>query len=252
LAADRDNFLEIPGLVGLRLGKYPVTVEEYKRFVDDRGYDEERYWQEVAGRALKADGGWEAPGNWDEQRPVTEVSWYEAVAYCCWLREQRGVEVRLPTTAEWQTAARPVRGPWGEEEPDEERAHFDNDVLRPTPVGIYPSGNGPYGHCDLTGNVLEWCEDLVPVKDSAEEWRALKGGGWFNAAILSSAFRDGNSATLRNDVIGFRVAAVPASPSPPGPLSPASSHRTGEGETEVGAQTVRGSQYRSQRRRGTN
>lgn len=82
LAPDRSNFLAVPGLKGVRLGKYPVTVEEYQRFVESRGYEESKYW-EPAGWALRMEQGWEAPGRWEQQletpnRPVTQVSWHEA------------------------------------------------------------------------------------------------------------------------------------------------------------------------------
>lgn len=254
LAADQDNFLEVPGLGGLRLGKYPVTVEEYKRFVDDRGYEDDTFWQDAAGRSLKAEGWWGSPGNWDEQlqapnRPVMEVSWYEAVAYCRWLSEQRGFEVRLPTEAEWQAAATPARGefPWGEKAPDEERANFDCHVDKPTPVGIYPTGNGRYGHCDLAGNVWEWCANLYLRKDSTEDVRVLKGGGWFyDAELLLSAIRYRSPARRRFDNFGFRVAAVPARPSPPVPPlpSPPTGRERGE-ERSSRRRRLGGSQSRS-------
>jgi formylglycine-generating enzyme required for sulfatase activity len=214
----QDNLLEVPGLGGVRLGKYPVTVEEYQRFVESRGYEEAKYWDRD-GWTLREKEGWSAPGSWDGQletpnRPVTEVSWHEAVAFCRWLTEQRGEPVRLPTQTELETAATPGHGeyPWGAEEPDGERANFDNAVGTPTPVGIYPAGDGPFGHCDVAGNVCEWCEDKVEV-DESETLRASRGGGWFDSAgDLRAAVRVGSPARFRYVGIGFRVAAAPASP----------------------------------------
>jgi hypothetical protein len=160
---------------------------------------------------------WGEPDEWELQleapnRPVVGVSWHEAAAYCRWLSEQRGEPVRLPTEAEWERAATPERGeyPWGEDEPDPERANFDGNVGRPTPVGIYPSGDGPYGHSDLAGNVWEWCTDRYEFH--GEDARGLRGGGWFLPAVhLRAAYRLGYPAWSRNVDIGFRVAAVPAS-----------------------------------------
>jgi len=151
LAAERDNFIEVPGCGGLRLGKYPVTIEEYQRFVEHRGYEEENLW-DAEGSALRLEKEWEYPGLWDDQlttpnRPVVRVSWYEAMAYCRWLSEQQNRKVRLPSGAEWEKAATPVKGeyPWGAEEPDEERANFAPEwkpnVGSPTPVGVYPGGD---------------------------------------------------------------------------------------------------------------
>jgi len=216
LAAERDNFIEVPGCGGLRLGKYPVTVEEYQRFVEHRGYEEQKYW-DAEGWSLKLKEGWDHPRDWDEQlatpnRPVTRVSWYEAVAYCRWLSELRSKEVRLPTEAEWEQAATPVKGeyPWGEKVPDDERANFNMNVGRPTSVGVYPGGDGPYGHCDLAGNVWEWC--AAEVRGESEEIPSIRGGGWGSSAgDLGAAGCSGDPAGRRGGYLGFRVAVAPAS-----------------------------------------
>ncbi len=161
LVSLEENLIEVPGCDGWRLGKYPVTVEEFHRFVEMRGYEERKHWSEE-GWLLREGKDWDEPGSWEEQlatpnRPVVLVSWYEAEAYCAWLSEQRSAEVRLPAEAWWEAAATPESGkyPWGEAEPDAERANFLGKVGAPTPVGIYPTGNGRLGHCDLAGNIWE-------------------------------------------------------------------------------------------------
>ena len=142
---------------------------------------------------------WEAPRSWAEQlavrnRPVVEVSWYEARAYCRWLSRQwrNEGEVRLPTNEEREQAASPDKRkyPWGNEEPDPERANFGEHVNHPTPVGIYPMGNGAFGHGDLAGNVWEWSAD------GGQGLRGLRGGAWveppeFLAAGVSQRQRPG-------------------------------------------------------------
>jgi len=234
LVHGQDNLIEVPGPTGWSLGKYPVTVEEYRAFVEDGGYAEPRWWDAVGWQQRDKEG-WEAPGSWDEQlatpnRPVVAVSWFEAEAYCTWLAGQWQRPVRLPDGDLWQRAAQGEDGrkyPWGDEEPDPERANFAEafgkpNVGRPTPVGIYPAGNGPYGHCDLAGNVWEWCADVWPEENLAEDWRGtpgevrmLRGGGWDDPADrLQAASRYGSPAGLRSGVIGFRVAVAPASLGP--------------------------------------
>ncbi|MCP5110877.1 MAG: formylglycine-generating enzyme family protein [bacterium] len=215
----RSSFLEVPGLDGARLGQYPVTVEEYQRFVEHRGYEDDRFWS-TEGWRLRQEDHWQAPSEWDGQlstpnRPVIYVSWYEAEAYCRWLSQQRGKEIRLPPGAEWEKAATPEKGeyPWGEEEPDAERANFAPDwspnVGSPTPVGIYPAGNGPYGHCDLAGNVWEWCID---VEGNEEEFRMLRGDAWCNPALrLRAAVRIAHPPAGRYRDAGFRVLVSPPS-----------------------------------------
>ena len=223
LAPDQDNFLAVPGLEGVRLGKYPVTVEEYQRFVESRGYEEAKFW-ELAGWDWRVKKGWDVPGRWEEQletpnRPVTGVSWYEAIAYCRWLKEQRQREetIRLPTAVEWEAAASPARAeyPWGKGDPDPERANFGNLIGAVTPVGIYPAGAGPSGHLDLAGNVWEWCSDKEVVASDKFDHQAryLKGGGWLDPARrLQVAYRGRDPARSRSRGVGFRVAAAPTSP----------------------------------------
>ncbi|MEO5374029.1 MAG: SUMF1/EgtB/PvdO family nonheme iron enzyme [Alphaproteobacteria bacterium] len=208
-----DTFIEVPGTGGVKLSKYLVTVEEFLGFIVASGYDEPRYW---------SDEGWTfrqkleltEPRRWDEQsqhsnRPVTGVSWYEADAYCRWRSVHSGRTIRLPTGKEWVAAARPDgrKYPWGAEEPTPELANYGENVGAPTPVGVYPAGNGPSGHCDLAGNVLEWSGD----RDG--DMHALRGGSWVNSPVyLRAAFRNRRYAMSRRGDVGFRVAAAPTPP----------------------------------------
>jgi formylglycine-generating enzyme required for sulfatase activity len=181
-----------------RIGRYPVTVEEYRRFVEDDGYQAERWWS--AGGFGKFKG----PEKWDEQLlhpnwPVTWVSWYEAAAYCAWAGG------RLPSEAEWERAARGVAGrryPWGDPEPDEARANFDMKVGKPTPVGLYPAGATPEGIADMAGNVWEWTDDWY---DEAKTVRVLRGGAFDDyARLLRASSRGWVVPDSRFYVIGFR------------------------------------------------
>ncbi len=65
LTPDKDNFILVPG-TSVSLGKYPVTVEEYQRFVDARGYEQSKYWSPEAW-AAKTEAQWVAPGEWEHQ-----------------------------------------------------------------------------------------------------------------------------------------------------------------------------------------
>ncbi len=126
--------LEIPYTYWL--ARYPVTVAQFRCFVDTKGYENSAWWAKT-GWAWRT-GEWDstvedeglrywlktrpaelrgAPMWWDEQRafpnrPVYSVSWFEAMAYCAWLNEQLKARlptdyiVRLPTEAEWEKAAR--------------------------------------------------------------------------------------------------------------------------------------------------
>ena len=201
------------------MGRYPVTVAEYGRFVAAEGYREGCYWDE-AGAAWKDEYGRHEPWGWEEQqehpsRPVVGVSWHEARAFCRWLGERCGERVRLPTAEEWERAAKRAEGeyPWGsdrdEGDPrrprlsDEHLANFKKSIGAPTPVGAYPAGAGPNGHLDLAGNVCEWCEDGPPGQ---EDRRWLKGGSWYghDRGALVAAFCSGRWRVAGGADIGFR------------------------------------------------
>ncbi|NDJ74927.1 MAG: formylglycine-generating enzyme family protein, partial [Chloroflexi bacterium] len=103
-------------LPDFRIGKYPVTVGEFRAFIEGGGYHEARWWTE-AGWRWRMDRDITQPFHWDdaqwsgdERLPVVSVSWYAAYAYCQWLAAQTGRTYRLPTEAEWEKAA---RGPDG-------------------------------------------------------------------------------------------------------------------------------------------
>ena len=138
-----------------RIGRYAVTNAEYRRFIDNGGYEEQRWWTE---------NGWQwkrnrtEPNYWTSERynqptqPVVRVSWYEAAAYSAWLTAQgyaagwlpSNSEIRLPTSLEWERAARHSdrrRYPWGDAEPDAERANYREAAIgAPVPVGCFPAG----------------------------------------------------------------------------------------------------------------
>ncbi len=197
-----------------RIGRYPVTVGEYRRFIEAGGYRDENYWR---------DGGlgqWTEPVDWEEQsrhpnRPVVGVSWFEAAAYARW----RGAE--LPTEAQWERAARGRSGrryPWGDDpEPEPSFLNFfESQVNEATPVGVHPQGSTPDGIADLAGNVWEWCRDRYgpyaegaaqnPTGPETSDRRVLRGGAWFNLPEdCRSSDRDGHRPSLRSELNGFRL-----------------------------------------------
>lgn len=160
-------------LDGYWMGRTPVTVAQFRQFIAATAYktqtERQGYgwrwsgseWQQVAGA------NWAHPKGPQSQaeatHPVVQVSWEDAVAFCVWASKVTGREVRLPTEAEWEKAARGTDGriyPWGNEPPDATRCNFNMQVQDTTPVGKYsPRGDSPYGCVDMAGNVWEWCAD---------------------------------------------------------------------------------------------
>jgi len=213
--ADRDEspVREIE-LKTYQIGRYPVTVEEYRRFLEDDGYQDEQWWKS-GGPGERTQ-----PTDWDEQlehpnRPVVNVTWYEAAAYCAWAGG------RLPTEAEWERAARGLEGrkyPWGTARPQPEYANYDKtEVGHPTPVGLFPLGATPEGMQDLAGNVWEWIADWYeedyysksPVENprgpEQGELRVVRGASFYGVASgLRAASRDWGGPDGGGGSIGFR------------------------------------------------
>lgn len=160
-----------------------------------------------------------APAPGLAHHPVTEVTWYGAVAYCRWLGK------RLPTEAEWEAAARGREGriyPWGDTPPTPERAVFAGRRGDHEPVGRRPAGATPAGVHDLSGNLAEWTSSLYrPYPYRADDGRenaeadgerVTRGGDYIfdtSADGLTGFFRGGFSRAVEHGHrhIGFRCAA---------------------------------------------
>ena len=170
-----------------------------------------------------------------EKRPVEQVSWHDAIAFCQKLSKKTGNLYRLPSEAEWEYACRAgTTTPFyfGETiTPD--LVNFDgNYTYGSAPKGIYreqtidagsfpPNGFGLY---DMHGNVWEWCEDVyhktyegAPTNGNAwnvggeTDTRLLRGGSWVNGPrYCRSAVRYRITPDGCSRLIGFRVVWVAA------------------------------------------
>jgi formylglycine-generating enzyme required for sulfatase activity len=158
LGGDSKAFQSLPKrsvtVGGFRIGRFPVTVWEYGKYLEETGAA--------------------APPDWEDQsrhpgRPVVWVSWYEVRDYCAW------AGCNLPTEEQWEFAARGAEGrifPWGREEPDEYRANYHPMADAPTPVGMFPDGDTPEGAADMAGNVWE-----LTRSDFGGGTKCMRGGG---------------------------------------------------------------------------
>lgn len=165
----------------------------------------------------------EGPGSNLTERasePVTHISWDDAHAYCAWRN------ARLPTEAEWEKAARGVRGnrfPWGNTW-DTGRTRSTVEIApRAAPVGSYPEGRSPYGVHDMLGNVAEWVADwyhpeyyhTAPERnpegaDGSSLARSYRGGSWgTRPGFLHATWRSSAVLTTTNNLLGFRCAHSP-------------------------------------------
>jgi len=185
-----------------RIDSTPVTNRQYRAFVEDGGYDDARLWS-AAGWDWHQDAGVEAPlfwrreggSDWSRRRycrreelpldePVQHICWHEADAFATWR------SARLPTEAEWETAA--------------------------------ARDGEPGAPQQMVGNVWEWtATDFAgypgfvsfPYREYSEvffgpEYKVLRGGSWASdASVRRATFRNWDYPIRRQIFAGFRCAA---------------------------------------------
>jgi len=208
------------------IGKYDVTVGDFRRFVSDTGYSTEAekgdgcyVW---SGSSWNKDSSknWKNPGFSQEDRnPVVCVTWNDAKAYAGWMQGKSGKAVRLPTEAEWEYAARSggkAEKYAGGNDIDSVAWYNGNSGNRTHPVGTKsPNGLGLY---DMSGNVWQWTADWYgdkyysesprnnPIGPNSGQYRVLRGGSWFNLPVnVRAANRYWDDPTLRLSSYGFRL-----------------------------------------------
>ncbi len=166
-------------------------------------------------------------------QPVVGVCWFEARAYCAWLRAQSGQAFCLPSEVEWEAAARGPKGrvfAYGDTFDAAVCNTFETHVRRTTPVGVFPGGVtlGSDGLHDMTGNVWEWTRSLWGAESSTPEHgypydladsrrenpnadpkirRVVRGGSWgFPSLGARAASRYRLIPDDRNLNVGVRLA----------------------------------------------
>jgi len=171
------------------ISKYEVTFAEYDKFCEETG------------RSKPGDRGW-GRGS----RPVINVTWNDATAYCEWLSKETGKKYRLPTDAEWEYAARggnKSRGYKysGSNSLNEVGWYSGNSRRKTQPVGIkQPNELGIY---DMAGNVWEWCSDRYYKHN--QSYCFLRGGSWYNDDYSCGVSnRLANLPSRRTYISGFR------------------------------------------------
>ena len=209
---DREKPIHRVSLQEFFIGKYPVAQAQYRAVMRN------------------------SPSKFNgSQRPVERVSWHNAITFCQKLSQKTGRQVRLPTEAEWEYAAK-----GGNQTRCYEYAGSNN--LNEVGWHSKNAGNGTYpvgqkkaneiGIYDMSGNVWEWCMDEwhESYKDKPDHLKSngnepwgemnlnknddsphlLRGGSWSNllATFCRSAFRNDYSAHGRNNNYGFRVVCV--------------------------------------------
>ena len=226
------------------MGRTEVTVEDFKRFINDTGYRTEAEKGDgcliIIRKEFKKeqDKNWRNPGfSQNDNHPVVCVSHNDSVEYIKWLNSKTGRRYRLPTEAEWEYAARSggkkVQYSWGDGPPSGNIADesfkrkyadvfwpiwsgYDDGYANTAPVGTYRPNE--LGLHDMTGNVWEWCQDWYdqnyyknsprnnPGGPGAGQSRVLRGGSWNNASRHERAsYRTWSVPSAPANLFGFRL-----------------------------------------------
>ena len=225
-----------------RISRYPVTVAQYDAFVAAGGYGMAAYWKEAAEQGVWQDGQlrcftWstekqeyeeesatgpadDGPAFSGSNQPRVGASWYEALAFCRWLAERLGQEVRLPTEAEWSAPRGTLTGvpTHGVTTSSFAAATWPIREFGVTcAVGIFPDGDAECGGADMAGNVWDWCstkwrgdykdyERSVDDDLAGADPRVVRGGSFdYIGYLVRCACRGGFDPGGRYYDVGFRV-----------------------------------------------
>ena len=187
---------------GFEMESREATVAEFVEYLNRAPVAD---FPETAQIAKSFRGGYAARSG-VERQAVAEVTAAEAAAYCRWRSGVEECRIRLPTEAEWETAARGgVDGapyPWGWGGNPGKLAQFA--ASEPAKQGGMFLANG-FGLYDLAGNLYEWCAE-EPADERAGQ-RAARGGSWaeHSPAFLEVAHRQFFPANYRGRDVGFRM-----------------------------------------------
>lgn len=230
---DNEQWAHEVEVAPFRIARAPVTQAQFRAFVEDEGYARRGLWSQ-AGWRWRERAGAEHPVYWRRERrgwlrrrydawveiedhlPVFFVNAHEADAWCAWAGR------RLPTEAEWETAAGPARFPWGDDPPTPERALLDLRADEPCEVGAHAAGDTPSGVRQMIGNVWEWTSttfgpypgfEAGPYRDYSLPWfgthRVLRGGAYATRSrLLRNTWRNFYTPDRRDVLAGFRTCAA--------------------------------------------
>ncbi len=152
--------------------------------------------------------------------PSYAISYFDALAYCAWLSKKTGLSYRLPTSLEWDKAARGVDGrafPMGPQlEPSFAKLRESRpEASQPEPVGAFPLDVSPFGVRDMVGGVQDWTAStydggatptLASERDRlvSELQVVIRGATWTHVYVDARLGRGAYRTSDRMGWVGFR------------------------------------------------
>ncbi len=198
------------------IGKYEVTVFQYRKFCDATGKKfpakPTSHWYVEHDQTEE----WE----WKEDNPIVNVTWYDAQEYCKWLSKETGANYSLPTEAQWEYAAKGGENSnsfkySGSNKLNEVAWYDETTFERGTrPVGGLKANE--LGIYDMSGNAMEWCFDGYekytkkkqknPAGGASPTYKTIRGGSWFYIdEFCKITQRDSPKINKTKFDYGFRV-----------------------------------------------
>ena len=156
-----------------------------------------------------------------DNRPVEQVSWYEAREFCRRLSQLTGKRYALPTEAQWEYAARGGKKSKGymysgSNTIDDIAWYYDNSSN--TTLSVKQKQPNELGLYDMSGNVWEWCSDwwnsnyyssspsINPTGPTTGSNRVLRGGHWSSIARYCRVSFRGITPDGGSGITGCRLA----------------------------------------------
>ena len=200
------------------MDKFEATNKDYAKFISSGGYENQSLWNTAIGVSLyEGDNNFilnnfldqtnlPGPRNWSGSIypegqgdiPVTNISWFEADAFCRWQNK------KLPSSKQWWRAALGESDylfPWGNDMNNlMKRANFESQkAWDSSDANIY--GASIFGVFDLAGNVSEWL-DIEKNNTSASQ---IVGGSWQDSSyIFDIRINEYLPLTFHSNNVGFR------------------------------------------------